>query len=310
MIFYRFKPADTLFFRGAEPMQMGVDHTATSVFPPPAHTVVGAIRTAYLKQHNIDFENYSNGTVEQKILDDIGKAGENAPFSLIGPLFKKDENYFIPAPYNWYIEKSADKESRTHKIITLQDIQSDLIVSHQSIMWAKGAEELMTIGGKWIDINALHANSETVDLFSVDDFVLFEERTGIAIEDDKKTVREGHLYSFKHARLHENVELVFGIDKEIDFAESGMLRLGAEQRFGSYKKVKNIFTDIQPTSEFFLSLSLVEGTNETNDAVVATGKIQYIGGWDLKKRFHKPMKGYFPAGTVFNKKLNNNFIQM
>ena len=49
---------------------------------------------------------------------------------------------------------------------------------------------------------------------------------------------------------------------------------------------------------------------ETNDAAVATGKIQYLGGWDMKKGFHKPMKGYFPAGSVFNKKLNDNFIEL
>jgi CRISPR-associated protein Cmr3 len=59
-----------------------------------------------------------------------------------------------------------------------------------------------------------------------------------------------------------------------------------------------------------LSLSIIEGTDEANHAVVATGKIQYLGGWDLHKGFHKPMRGFFPAGTVYNKKLNNNFVAM
>ena len=58
----------------------------------------------------------------------------------------------------------------------------------------------------------------------------------------------------------------------------------------------------------YLSLSILEGNEEANASVVATGRILYFGGWDLKTGFHKPMKGFFPAGTVFNKKINNNCI--
>ena len=53
MDWYKFNPVDTLFFRGAEPMIMGENHTVSHVFPPPAHTLSGALRTAVLIQNGI-----------------------------------------------------------------------------------------------------------------------------------------------------------------------------------------------------------------------------------------------------------------
>ena len=47
MNWYDFTPQDTLFFRGAEPAVMGESHAASMIFPPPAHTIAGAMRTAW-----------------------------------------------------------------------------------------------------------------------------------------------------------------------------------------------------------------------------------------------------------------------
>ncbi len=365
--FYEFKPVDTLYFRGAEPMNMGQDHTSSSIFPPPAHTISGAIRTAYLKQHDIDFKDYAHGSdvvryvedkqpngkdgvarnaatngnqsrndiVEdsddlRKIIEDIGEAGKPAPFSVIGPLLKKGYEIYIPAPYSWYREKSRNGVARyvedangdTGKdgvarnaattIIKSTRISSPLIQSRQSLQWAKGSGELESIGGKWIKLENLFSGDREMDLYPLTHkdpdkgFVEFEIRTGIALEHEKRTVREGHLYSFSHARLKEDVSLVFGIDREIALDDSGVLRLGAEQRFGHYGKIPNPMTG--GDGDQFLALSAVKGTEEANRAVIATGKIQYVGGWDMKKKFHKPMRGFYPAGTVFNKNINDNCI--
>jgi len=189
-------------------------------------------------------------------------------------------------------------------------LNSSLIkTASQNLFWAKGTKgELETIGGKWISISDLHTESDSITKKEIHDFFFVESRTGIALEKNRR-VREGHLYSFNHARLNKNVSIAFGVDKDLPISENGILKLGAEQRFGAYKKVPHIDFE-KGKSGYSLSLSIVEGTQETNDAVVATGKIQYLGGWDMKKGFHKPMKGYFPAGSVFNKKLNNNFIEL
>jgi len=306
MIFYKFKPVDTLFFKGAEPMSMGEDHTSSSMFPPFPNTIMGAIRTAYLKQHRINFNDYGKGKVDAKIHDDIGEAGKDATFSIIGPFFKKNNNYYIPAPYNWYMDKK-DQDNKEILVTKSEKIESSLIKSSENIYWAKGGGELISIGGRWVNINDLYQNINTIDLLSIDDFADLEARTGIQLEDNRRIVKEGHLYSFSHRRLKDGVELVFGIDREIDIEDSGVLKLGGEQRFGMYQKIENPVPYINK-GNCFLSLSMVCGTDTSNNALISTGKIQYAGGWDMKKGFHKDLKGYYPAGTVFNKKINNNLI--
>ena len=64
---YSFEPSDTVFFRGSEPMEKGHDHTANSIFPPPIHTIAGAIRTYF---YNIDKKN------NEKKYSHIVKIGE------------------------------------------------------------------------------------------------------------------------------------------------------------------------------------------------------------------------------------------
>lgn len=307
--FYSFKPVDTLCFKGSESAEMGADHTASSFFPPAPQTISGAVRTEYLKQHNIDFSDYAVGKVDEKVINEIGKAGEKAPFMIVGPLFRKDKKIYIPAPYNRYVLKEDMKEDENNckKIIKSRIEKSPLFVSHSEAIWAKG-ENVETIGGRWILLEDIDKDEMTI--LPLSDFALPEEHTGIAIDSQKRTVREGHLYTFRHFRLKEDVEILFGIDKEIDLSEKGVLKIGAEQRFGRYEKEKEISIERDIKSGLFMSLSMIEGGEEANSSIVAAGKIQYLGGWDMVKGFHKPMKGYFPAGSVFNKKLNSNFIEI
>ena len=72
---YQFTPVDTLYFKGAEPMNLGENHTASHVFPPPAHTLSGALRTAVLVQNKISFDNYGNGRAPAEIYEAIGRQG-------------------------------------------------------------------------------------------------------------------------------------------------------------------------------------------------------------------------------------------
>lgn len=289
---YSFEPIDTVFFRGSEPMDKGQDHNVKSIFPPPVHTIAGAIRTYFF---NIDKNKYSN----------IIKIGEEyGGFKLVGPFFKMDKNIYLPAPYSWFIEKPSDFSKNTkYQIIKNKPIQSNLIkTSSSSIFWANGESELESIGGKWINYNDLINGTPESEIRDVKDLYVSELRTGIALNKDH-TARESHIYWATHCRLKKNVSLVFGIDID-DLGESGVLILGGERRFGKFKK-ENLNIKLNNDGKLFMGLSLTPVSSEANNSVDSTGKIQYLGGWDLHKRFHKPMKGYFPAGTVFNKKFDN-----
>lgn len=309
MNWYSFKPADTLFFRGAEPMNIGENHTATANFPPPARTLEGALRTAILKQNKIPVDQYYDNNIDCGLLNIIGPADKQAGFSVIGPLFELNKTIYVPAPYSWYFDKN-DGEKEKVKTYKCRLIKTSLVkTSLKNIFWAKGEKgELETMGRKWISLSDLYSQNNIVSRKEINDFYHVENRTGIAL-DSNRSVRVHHLYSFSHARLNKNVRLIFGVDKNLPISDSGVLNLGAEQRFGLYGKIPDINFNMG-SSGLFMSISQTAGTEQANESVVATGKIQYQGGWDMKKGFHKPMTGFFPPGSVFNDKLNDNFIEI
>lgn len=298
--FYSFEPVDTLFFRGAEPMNMGENHSSNMIFPPPAHTIEGALRT-YLFRLNKD-----------KYADLIKVGEEKGGFNVIGPFFMEDKELFIPAPYSWFVEKKSDENEQIKpgfmKIYKSKIIKTDLIVSRsQDNYWAKSDKgEIVSLGANWIKLEDLYTEKDNLVVKSCEDFFVKENRVGIALDPSRK-VREGHIYSFTHARLKKNVKIVFALDKELPIDDTGILTLGAEQRFGRYEKLKTIFK-IKEKGQSYMNLSVLSSCEIKKEDIIATGKPQYLGGWDLSKGFHKPMKSYYPVGSVFSSKINKNFI--
>lgn len=303
MKWYEFFPCDTLFFKGASAMVMGENHSALSHFPPLPETITGAIRTKILIENGIDFIDYRDGKVNSDIFRLIGKAYEGAPFLVSGPFIKSDDTIFVPAPYSWFKDKNNDRGA----IIKSKLLDSSLVKTpSEQLMWAKGTEiEVETLGGQWINIESVNANAAPV-VRKTDTFYMDEIRSGNALQQNRR-VREGHLYSFSHIRLNKCTSLVFGLDIDNILNDEGILSLGGEKRFGHYKTIK--FNTIEnKDGRYYMSSSMIPTHTVKAENVLATGKIVYRGGWDIARGFHKPMIGYYPAGTVFNKKINNNFI--
>jgi len=292
---YSFEPVDTLFFRGAEAMIMGESHSVSYIFPPSIHTIAGAIRTFLFRKDKNKYK-------------DIIKVGEEfGGFNIVGPFFFYKNELYVPAPYSWFYEKSDEENSKV-KIFKLKKIENNIVkTKSNSLYWVKGEnDEVITLGGRWIKLQDLYSNAKEIEIKPKTLFYEEEQRIGIALKGDNRIAREGHIYSFAHIRLKEGVKIVFSLDIELPEKE-GILHLGAEKRFGKFKLINEIKKNIQlkENGNFFMALSIINGNEEINKHLIATGKINYIGGWDLHKGFHKPMKGYFPAGTVFLKKFNN-----
>jgi len=309
MNWYAFYPSGTLLFKGAEPMDMGEDHHASQIFPPPAQTIAGALRTAVLVQNGISFENYYQNNAPPEIFLAIGEAGKQEPFQVIGPLFRIDEQLFVPAPFSWFIDKAERKMNRV-RVFRVQPTKSHLIKGEdQTLFWVReGRGEMLSLGGSWLKLEDLTSTAEDIEIFGPDHFYVTEPRTGIALNQNR-SVREGHLYTFTHVRLKHAVTLAFGLSADLPLSDKGFLKLGAEQRFGRYEKIREpLFPENK--SRHFCSLNLVKGSEKANQTLIATGRIQYIGGWDLKKGFHKPMQGFFPAGSVFSENIHSNFVQI
>ena len=122
---FSFTPQDTLYFRGAEPANMGESHAASMIFPPPGHTIAGALRTAVLVQNDIAFTDYNEGVLppdKKSITEMIGDSGADCPFQVIGPLFSLEERVWVPCPFIWFSEKkdggNMESEVRTIAVST------------------------------------------------------------------------------------------------------------------------------------------------------------------------------------------------
>jgi CRISPR-associated protein Cmr3 len=320
IVWYEFKPADTLFFRGAESLDKGSDHRTTVLFPPSPDTIKGAIRTAYLIEKKIDFKLYNNTNYNEKtVIENIGRSSEKTPWEIIGPLVKKGDCLYIPAPCTWFFSKGKiEQENNSIKIHKAKKITNPLIKKEDEkpIFWLKPASddiELVSLCGRWINVDAVTGNAPA-RILNPEDIFAYEERTGIGLDVLNRTVLAGHLFTMTHVRLLPSVSIVFGITKGSGLSKTGIMKLGGEQRFGIYKEITLDLDMGNEKGKEFINLSPIPAVNENgeniSEYVLATGKIKYIGGWDLRKGFHKPLRGYYPAGTVFSKKISINCLCM
>ncbi len=312
---YEFSPSDTLFFRGSEPLDPGINYQTELVFPPAPSVISGAMRTAVLSQKNISIQDYKNG---HPIENTIGKYGKAAPFFVIGPILKKENIYYVPAPFTWLTEE--DSYRKKVKVVFAEQVDENLInklgVKSKSGIthWAKHHHAIKSIGGNWLSLDALNQKKTRLDtktelLFKErKDTALFgvEARTGIAIYSSR-AVKQSKIYNARHIRLGENISLVWGVDKNCGLKPEGVLTLGGEQRFGRYKALQNP-PEIPQSGTQYLALGPVPANDDSKGVLIATGKIIYRGGWDFKTRFHKSIKPYYPPGSVFSDKVTENCI--
>lgn len=325
---YSFSAVDTLFFRGTESMEKGSDHFADTLFPPSKETIIGALRTHFLIEHGIPFHKYNRSDFkDDKVTGAIGRSDdeiEKLPWSLIGPLIEKNEELYVPAPFTWYVdkeqqveyEKSDSRDTKNLEIIKAKKTESSLVYLDSDLLWIySNSGEIKSLGGMWVNLHSLRGKAP-VKLLSTKDMYVGELRTCIALAGETKHVREGHLFSMQHLRLQAGIKIVFGITGTLDIPESDILYLGGERRFGRYRKIEVDFpNDSEPKDikkeSLYLSLGPLDGTKEgIAESLVATGKINYMGGWNMRTGFHKPLKGYYPAGTVLSRKINENCIAM
>jgi CRISPR-associated protein Cmr3 len=321
MIWYELNPSDTLFFRGSESLEMGADHFAQSIFPPPVSVLYGALRTYILRKKGILFKDYSEKKCNKELYEQIGNPGqsiEDLPFTIYGPFFLIHEKVFIQTPLIWYGTELQEKKNTAQKIKFryLQVLPNEIpIKASKPILWALNTDakpnnwDMIPLTATWTEWNNAIAPPLdcTVEIYNNEHFFIAEPRTGIALHRSRK-VRTGHLYSLTHFRLKEGVALCIGLDKEIGLDSRGTLFLGGENRFVRYEKATLQLQPIPEKGKIFLALSPIPATKEANNSVIVTEKLQYRGGWDLAYRFHKPLEAHFPAGSVFSSKISKHCI--
>lgn len=319
-VFYEIVPLDTLFFRGSVPMEAG-QNAAVSMFPPPVSVFEGAIRTAALKQSNIDLKKYAEGK-ETSLNSIIGSPGEKPPFMITSICIKKDGMCYVRPPASWFLDsktKSQEKSDYMGKNIISAE-QNNFLLENMFVQssvsnppFVRAEYNLQPLSNIWISADFLSSSKnqlEEKDFLLQSEIYAFENRTGVALDEKKHTV-ESQLYSACHVRLFEGISIVVSVSKDVGLEDSGIFLLGGERRICSYKKIDSGYIkDFSFESNEFLSIVPIEANEENLKSVVASSKLLTVSGWDLAKGFHKPTSSWIPAGAVFSKNINNVCIPL
>ena len=325
MKWYAFDPCDTLFFKGAEPMEAGENHYAKTLFPPPANVLQGAIRTAWLVQNKVAFSDYSRDK-SPAVVQAIGEPGKPAPFTVAGPLLMREEITLAPMPAHWFFPKESIPEHAPAvpggEVRVIRAAPPEAKVSEAlgirtnagRLPWICEGEDAERPESAWVALDALASDSFIPgrDLFRSSWLFAVEPHTGIALERTgegsmMRTAKDGNLYTAQHVRLAPGTRILFGLDREIGLADNGVLTLGGEQRIGQYRCMNNVKLPGNDGPKW-LALGAVEATAESTTALFASGKMHYLGGWDFVRFFHKPMVACYPCGAVFLRKINETMI--
>jgi CRISPR-associated protein Cmr3 len=343
------EPLDVLLFRDGKPFTGGEDHLARSVFPPPPSTVYAAIRSHVLSHRFGRFEAFKEGAdVPPAVTAEIGSPTTFGTLELRRLLVARrrgpEDARVIPVEsvYPMPNDVVVIKGTGQHALLRPADqfpVQTNLPPGLRHL-WLREDAHLEAATGwltekgmqRYLDDDAHSSDS----FFAADEVIagdrireeIFtrEERTGIARDRARRSVRHGLLYSVEYVRLKSGVGLFAEFEGTTLLPDSGTIALGGDRRPAHYQparvselELQKIARRIQERRRFKLVLvtpALFErgwrpgwieertlegsrGNVRVRLVAVALGKPIGIGGFDLVKQHPKPVHRFVPAGSVY-----------
>lgn len=333
-----FDANDTLFFREARPMESIGAKPLAGRFPPPARTIVGAVRSVIGELLGADWPKYRRGDASQHlVMDVIGdpRTSDIGKLSLTGPFPVNKGMRLYPAPLSILSKVTDDKIEYTKLRPGDMPVTCDLgsVYLPEMVDVIHGAKPLENSWLNREDFEAVMSGKFPDKPLRGKDLFDSEPRLGIARDYARHSVKEGMLYQTVHARLREHIQI--GVDVtgyQPNTSSTLLTRLGGEGRMASaqwssqdqphlsitkpQKACGIIFTLLTP-ARFEDSSWLPPGFDAHIDergAMVWRGKIAGIkltilstilgksfreGGWDLARHRSRPAESLIPAGSVF-----------
>jgi CRISPR-associated protein Cmr3 len=346
---WRFNPMDTLFFRESRPHDAVGGAQLGSLFPPPARTVAGAVRTLIGNLDQVDWEDFAKPSPEQdvsvRLRDKIGIGDELGNLNLKGPWLVKAQQRLFPAPL--YLLK----QPQTGEMVRLRigcPVSCDLgqkdngeIVPVRLPMLPPGNAGAKPAENVWLSAadysRVLQGEVPQGTLYEKEQLYREEPRLGIALDEARRTVKEGLLYQTRHIRPLDDVGVevdLDGIGLDAAGSKPNTVRLGGEGRLVcvgqvSYEKPESPFPSApEPNADTVgLILNLMTPADlaghwlpdgfmpEEVDGVLSwrgniagydlrihaavIGKARQEGGWDLAAQKPRLVKPLLPAGSAW-----------
>lgn len=326
---WEFEALDTLFFRGPAPFHAGEGGQVgqQSLFPPSINTIQGAIRYQLAVARG-----WSPGKdrLWPKELGDNDNLGD---LRLRGPFLCKAGKVLYPVPL-FLLRRillgadGDDAKINYYRLIPGEEVQSDLGQVRLPVMPAgsAGAKPMVKY---WLTKSAMEkvlagGVPSSKDLFSACELWKSESKVGIKIDTDTRTAKESMLYTVGMVRPFEDVTLVVSVDgvqREWARGLEQVVHLGGEGKLArlqvideelDYPSVPKL-TQVNGKLLFTVSLITPGLFGEATKQVIrgelpdipgrcvtaCLGKVEQVGGWDLKLGLPRPLRPLIPTGSTW-----------
>ncbi|MBW8878462.1 MAG: hypothetical protein JF614_26175 [Acidobacteria bacterium] len=340
-------PSDVLFFRDGKPSTMGADHYLRSLFPPFPSTLYGAVRTRRLLDSGVELEGLVEASWSRRLeglTGEVGAWGGFGSLELRGPWLIRDQEVLLPAPADLGITLKCALRSKEERPKIDQVVRFRPVDDADRRRWSHpltllfpftfdGQEwkpwkisEPRTVAGEWFlspkGLSAWRSGGapEPEDFVHSTDLWHSETRTGVGLETDRRTSKQGLLYTFGFVRLQTGVSLGFEV-KGSGLQPDGLVRLGGEARTASLQAGPALpaFGGGPASGRFSLCFATpalsatggyppgfaadrlegILGGRRCRLVGAAVSRFVLAGGWDLARQFPKPLRRAIPAGSVF-----------
>lgn len=331
---WTFSALDTLFFKESRPMESVGGSQLGSVFPPPARTLIGAVRTSIGEALGVDWAKYAKGEDPQNASAIIGRPDSLGPLRFGGPYLLSGGERLFPAPLVYLQGDSGQTRLRPDTQATRCDLGAVRLPvktdpALQGVKPLEGA--LVTAAGlqDFLSGSALPkaAVRRTASLYAQ------EERLGIARDNSRRVTGDGLLYQTRHIRPLPQADLAIGLTVDgLDSPQvpaTGMARLGAEGRLVGWQRQPAPplpAVACPPQAEGLLLMLLtpalfaggwlpdgfVPASHQGADVwegelagirlrllCSVTGKPVREGGWDMVKKAPRALASLVPAGSCY-----------
>lgn len=255
---------ESYFFRDGTPFTAGEDTFLPSSFPPSCNVVYGAVRTAIMRGHGLDFGEYAQGRCSVcdcaqegcevlKAMSGSADDPEDPGMDLIGPFVTRKTDSGVErlhkAPSDLVEIESSARElefGRLHP--SAEPVISDL----GRVFMPASSVRCKSLSDVWISESGLLDYLVGADVgpgkayYSAEKdgaieqgraFLLREERIGISRQRATRATKEGMLYAIEHIRLAHGPNGRFGMGARVrgcpDVPIPNVVRLGGEGRFTS-----------------------------------------------------------------------------
>lgn len=208
-----FDAVDSWFFRESRPHDAAGAARLSSLFPPPARTLAGAVKTLLGNSLGVNWQQFAKGssniTVDGHDLYDW--LNKDITFGSVRLVREKESKREILYPAPLCVLAYGDEPKKLVRLQPGEPVRCDLGMVRLPEL-AHKADGAAPLEKTWVTADGLArilagGELDGIELISESDLVTFEPRLGIGRDNCMGTVRDGLLYQTSHVRLKPGVVL-------------------------------------------------------------------------------------------------------